>query len=97
MPVDPVIPTNVTGTWHLDALSPDGGIGPQVGEGILQGYLQDDQLYVDLNPARVDDNVVVDGTYLVFGGPAGGASWKGTWIWSTISGPQRTGTFEASR
>jgi hypothetical protein len=92
---DPTIPSNVAGTWELRLVSPAGEIGPQVGRGSLEGLLQNEQLFVNFNPQNADDNVVGDGVFTVIGGPASGTQWEGTWIWSDISGPRRTGTFRA--
>lgn len=93
--VDPSIPSNVTGTWSLRRVEAGGEIGPQVGQGVLEGLLQDERLFVSFNPQRADDNVVSEGTFTVIGGPASGTRWEGTWTWSDLSGPRRTGTFRA--
>ena len=92
---DPSVPSNVTGAWKLHRVGSGGEIGPQVGQGKLEGLLQDDQLFVNFNPDSTDDNVGAGGTLKVIGGPASGMSWEGTWIWSGFSGTRRTGTFRA--
>jgi len=91
----PSIPSNVTGTWNLRRVNPDGEVGPQVGQGTLEGLLQGDQLFVNFNPSSADDNVVGDGMLKVIGDPASGTQWDGTWTWSDLSGPIKSGTFHA--
>jgi len=93
---DPTVPSNVTGSWKLHRVGAGGEIGPQVGEGVLEGLLQGGQLFANFDPSSADDNVVGDGALKVIGGPASGTSWEGTWIWSDLSGPRRTGTFRAA-
>lgn len=93
--VDPAFPFNLTGTWKLRRVGGSGEIGPQVGEGTLGGVLQDGRLFVSFNPTRADDNVVSDGAFEVVGGPASEMRWEGSWTWSTLAGPRRSGTFRA--
>lgn len=93
--VDPAFPMNLTGTWKLWRVGVDGELGPQIGEGTLEGSLGDTTLFVNFNPGRADDNVVADGAFEVIGGPRSGMRWEGTWTWSTLAGPRRTGTFRA--
>lgn len=92
---DPGIPSNVTGTWKLRRVCPYGEIGPQVGEGSLEGLLQNDRLVANLNPGKVDDHVVLDGPLEVIGDPPSGTHWEGRWTWNAPSGPKRSGTFRA--
>jgi hypothetical protein len=92
---DPSIPSNVTGTWSLRRVGAGGSIGPQVGQGALEGLLQDGRLFVNFNPTRTDDNVIGDGELTVIGGPASGMRWEGAWTWIDLTGPRRTGTFRA--
>jgi hypothetical protein len=45
-------PDRVTGEWRLEPVGNPQGIGPQTGEGRLQGAMADGMLQVDPNPAR---------------------------------------------
>lgn len=93
--VDPAVPMNVTGTWKLRRVGVPGDVGPQIGEGTLEALLNSDQLFVNFNPGRTDDNVFADGPFTVIGGPASGMRWEGTWRWVTLLGTRRLGSFTA--
>lgn len=89
-------PGVVTGEWELRALGSPGEIGPQIGRGVLEGSFVVDRFVANLNPNGLDDNVVLDGTLTIIGGPASTMRYEGTWAWMTLIGPRRTGTFKAS-
>jgi len=81
----------VTGTWMIDwapGADRNVNVGPQIGSGELQGFVNAGQLMVDLNPGWADNNV-----YLAAEWHAGGS--RGTWSWSTLIGPQGGGSFVA--
>lgn len=80
--------TAVQGEWHFQALGDTQHLGPQIGDGVLTGTLDDDVLSVNLNPDWVDNNVVLNGTRL-------GNRIDGTWMWTTFAGPWTGGTFNA--
>ena len=71
-------------------------IGPQVGSGTLSGRFVDDNVVVNLNPERTDDNVILTGTLTIQGGPVTWLSYEGTWTWETVAGPRSHGTFRAA-
>ena len=86
-------PGRVTGTWSLaaaDTSATVGKIGPQIGQGSLEGTIQGDTLRVDLNPTYRDNNVTVVGAI-------SGIHLTGRWDWSGIGGIMAQGTFEAVR
>jgi len=88
--------SSVTGSWAID-WAPDAdtnaAVGPQVGEGTLQGRWGAEGLVLDLNPGVADDNVLLAGT-LVRGIPA--PQFGGDWSHSTLVGPVAAGLFTAT-
>ncbi len=79
----------VEGEWNFKAIGDPQNIGPQMGEGELIGWLQDDnEIVIDLNPGWADNNVVLHGPYSL-------NEISGTWVWSTIAGATNQGTFTA--
>ena len=81
----------VTGTWVIDwapGADRNVNVGPQIGSGELQGFLNAGQLMVDLNPGWADNNVYLAAEWRLEGG-------RGMWSWSTLIGPQGGGSFVA--
>ena len=89
--------SSVTGSWGID-WAPDADtdteVGPQVGDGTLQGRLGAEELVLDLNPGVADNNVFVAGT-LVRGSTA--PQLAGDWSHSTLVGAVAAGRFAATR
>jgi hypothetical protein len=88
--------SSVTGSWAID-WAPDADtdteVGPQVGEGTLQGRWGADGLFLDLNPGVADNNVFLAGT-LVRDIPA--PQLAGDWSHSTLVGAVAAGLFTAT-
>jgi hypothetical protein len=82
------------GAWELHALVDPTRVGPQNGRGDLAGRIVEEGVAVDLNPDRVDDNVVLFGIFSA-GGPAG-AQYEGKWSWQRLGGVRAEGTFRAT-
>lgn len=83
-------PSQVTGAWHLQPTGNAQALGPQTGDGRLEGRIEGESLIVNLNPGRVDNNVVL-------AGPLEGARYRGQWMFSGFGGPSNEGTFDAVR
>jgi hypothetical protein len=64
-------------------------VGPQLGSGVLAGTRRGATLFVQLNPANADHNVVLLAV------PAGD-SYAGQWQWITATGPRSEGRFLAT-
>ena len=85
----------VDGSWSLKATGADGQVGPQVGDGQLEGTAAEQSdgridLNVNLNPNVADNNVTLRGTF-------DGLHIRGEWSWITLLGDVGGGTFDARR
>jgi hypothetical protein len=81
---------HVTGEWHFTQIAGGSTIGPQVGDGNLEGGFHTDKLWVELNPQFVDHNCSLGGTY-------SDTAYAGTWQAIGIMGIYNYGTFHARR
>lgn len=91
---DPAQPTRITGSWDLALKKEADKVGPQVGEGDLEGSIDaDGNLFIQLNPGWADNNVGLGGafTHDRFG------DFAGRWDYTTFIGPTNGGTFKAER
>ncbi len=77
-----------SGEWHFKQVHESIPIGPQVGVGELRGGMENDLLWLNLNPNMVDNNVFLNGTIT-------DGAYAGRWGWSTFIGPTTGGRFEA--
>ena len=82
--------TKISGEWELDIIRNPEKIGPQVGEGNLVGNLEDNQLFLNLNPDFVDYNVFLTCPY-------DDQKLTGKWDYSGFPGIINYGTFVAER
>ena len=80
----------VSGEWDFRLRSQAQNVGPQVGEGILWGWLELGRLEIDLNPVAPDNNVVLSGVL-------SGDRYSGEWTWYVSYVPRSRGLFEAQR
>jgi len=86
----------VSGTWAFDYVGPGSpetagrDIGPQIGQGELEGHWDGSRLSINLNRGWADNNVFLDGVY-------DGTIFQGRWGWSTFGGERTNGTFVAHR
>jgi hypothetical protein len=87
-------PDYLRGRWVLEARAE--GVGPQDGEGTLQGTVEDTvegpTFAINLNPGIADDNVFLHGRF-----EDERARMEGTWSYATFVGPVAGGRFEAVR
>jgi hypothetical protein len=83
-------PAHVTGEWRLEPVGSPENIGPQTGEGRLEGAMAAGVLSVNLNPEAADNNVFLDGTLA-------GDDFRGRWTFSGFAGVLNQGSFEAIR
>lgn len=80
----------IKGNWQLKKVGNQENIGPQAGSGELIGSINEDEIYVDLNPNISDSNVILRGKIE-------GRRFHGTWSFNGFAGPINRGTFEATR
>lgn len=83
-------PARVTGEWRLEPVGNPQNIGPQTGEGRLQGVMANGVLGVDLNPGSADNNVLLDGSLAT-------NAFRGRWTYWGFAGVLNEGSFEALR
>jgi hypothetical protein len=76
--------TRVTGEWRFEQIAESHPSGPQVGDGELVGFIDHDDVMINLNPEMADNNVFLHGQIVE-------DSLKGTWTWSTFIGPTTGG------
>jgi len=74
------------GQWSLQKTGNPSPIGPQTGDGVLVGFVNDSTVSIDLNPNKVDDNVtlVADFAHFIL---------RGKWMWVGYPGVLNEGTF----
>ncbi len=82
--------TAISGEWELDKIGDPQNIGPQVGSGTLMGNLENNQLFLNLNPDYVDNNVFLICSY-------DDQQLAGKWNYSGLPGIINYGTFIAER
>ena len=79
-----------TGNWQIREVRKCLNCGAQFGGGFLTGYVENDSMYINLNPeiTEIDTRligVVANGVY------------RGDWRWTNQAGFGFSGTFEAER
>ena len=80
---------SISGYWNIERTDgSDHGIevGPQIGHGQLVGTLDENDLYIDLNPDWADANVLLQGTW-------SGKRITGTWTYHSFTGSTASGRF----
>ena len=82
--------TTILGEWELDKIGDPQNIGPQVGSGQLVGNVQNSQLYLNLNPQYVDNNVILTCPY-------DDQKLAGKWTYSGFPGVINYGSFVAGK
>ncbi len=80
----------ISGTWELDKVGEPQNIGSQIGSGNIVGGLVNDQLWMNLNPQFVDDNVFLTCPY-------DERKLAGQWSYSGFPGIINYGTFVAQK
>jgi len=80
----------ITGNWQIKKMRECLNCGAQFGTGVLTGYIENDTMYIDLNPD------IVDITTELIGRIADG-SFTGDWQWFNQAGFGYSGTFKAFR
>jgi hypothetical protein len=78
----------ISGEWHFKPIDSPKNIGPQTGDGNLLGGVHNGQVWVELNPQFVDNNLQLRGTLQ-------GDRYFGRWIWTSYVGVTNAGSFEA--
>lgn len=82
--------TTISGEWELDKIGEPQNIGPQVGSGQLVGNVQNSQLYLDLNPQFMDNNVFLTS-------PNDDQKLEGKWTYAGFPGIINYGSFVAEK
>ena len=88
--VDQSDSNSLTGNWNIRKVRDCKNCGAQFGSGFLTGYIEDDKMYINLNPDIVDIDtkligVIADGEFI------------GDWRWSNQAGFGFSGTFKAAK
>jgi len=84
-------PVNVTGHWEIKQVKDSIYIGPQDGQGRLEGSLKNSgDMWIGLNPGYVDNNVFLNGKYE-------NDKYSGKWMFSSFIGLTNWGTYVAVR
>jgi hypothetical protein len=81
---------HLSGEWELDKIGDPQNIGPQVGSGKLLGSYDKSQIYCDLNPGYVDNNLILKGDY-------DDRKIAGEWNYVGFPGVINQGTFKAEK
>ena len=81
---------SIEGEWHLNKIGDPENIGKQVGDGILNGTIENDKIWVNLNPNIADDNVILHGNI-------DGKKIEGHWYYSIFVGAINGGPFKAEK
>lgn len=81
---------HLSGEWNLEKIADPQNIGPQVGSGTLIGNFENNQLFLNLNPDYVDNNV-----FLIC--PYDDQKLTGKWNYSGFPGIINYGSFVAER
>jgi hypothetical protein len=78
----------LSGEWYFRKIGHPQNIGPQVGSGKLQGGIADDQIWINLNPEYMDNNLILTGVLE-------NGRYRGQWEWVSFSGVTNHGGFKA--
>ncbi|GBD88462.1 hypothetical protein BMS3Abin03_02398 [bacterium BMS3Abin03] len=80
----------VTGNWSIRQIRSCPDCGKQFGSGYLEGYIENDSMFVNLNPTDVEINTMLIGKIK-------DGKFSGIWRWTDIQNFGFEGTFEATR
>ncbi|MBC8277675.1 MAG: hypothetical protein H8E46_05540 [FCB group bacterium] len=80
----------ISGDWHFSPVGNPQNIGPQTGEGNLIGGIDENNVWIELNPQYIDHNLRLTGTLE-------GDRYTGEWQWISYVGVTNQGNFEAIR
>ena len=82
--------SNIYGEWYFYPVGNPQSIGPQIGEGEFVGGIDEERIWIELNPKMRDNNVFLSGSFY-------SGKYQGKWQWITFVGPTTWGTFTASK
>lgn len=79
-----------TGNWQIREVRKCLNCGAQFGSGFLTGYVENDSMYINLNPeiTEIDTRLI---------GVVADSVYRGDWRWTNQAGFGFSGTFEAER
>ncbi len=80
--------TKLIGNWSFQKIGNPQDVGPQVGAGKLVGGVDQDKIWVELNPQYRDHNLQLQGSIT-------GNKFSGEWMWLSLAGISNHGTFVA--
>jgi len=80
----------LTGNWNIREVRDCPNCGAQFGSGFLTGYIENDTMYINLNP----DETEID-TELI--GSIADGKFNGDWRWNNKAGFGYSGTFTTSK
>lgn len=80
----------ISGSWSFGKIGNPQNIGPQTGNGNLIGGLSSTEIWIELNPRFVDNNLHLTGNFE-------NGSIQGKWTWIGFPGPLNWGHFEAKK
>lgn len=78
----------IIGNWSFEKIGNPQDVGPQVGAGKLVGGVDQDRIWVELNPQYRDNNLQLHGSIT-------DNKYSGEWMWLSYAGISNHGTFEA--
>ena len=79
---------HISGEWHFSSLARAKDVGPQTGDGNFAGTIDGNQMYMELDPQYIDNNLELSGTIQ-------GNRYSGRWTWISFVGVTNHGNFEA--
>jgi len=82
--------TKISGEWDIHRVGNADNIGPQIGSGRLEGFFEQNELVIELNPQYADNNLQLIGKYEY-------SYLRGRWIYISFIGITNQGTFEAEK
>jgi hypothetical protein len=80
----------ISGSWSFDKVGDPQNIGPQTGKGNLIGQIKGKEIWIELNPQYVDNNLSLTGAFV-------NDLIEGDWVWIGFPGPLNWGSFEAKK
>ena len=79
---------HISGEWHFSPLAKTKDVGPQTGDGNFAGTIDGNQMYMEIDPQYIDNNLELSGTIQ-------GNRYSGRWTWISFVGVTNHGNFEA--
>ena len=81
---------NISGNWQIREVRKCLNCGAQFGSGFFTGHIENDSIYINLNPDNSEIDTRLIGAYLK-------GNYNGDWSWTNQAGFGFSGTFKAVR